>query len=78
MSKNISNLPRGKNQIPIDIVRTKLHNHVELVLASNNEVLIRMIERFFSEMTDRLVQGPSERPKAPVVPIRPKSKKKED
>ena len=78
MSNNISKLPRGKNQIPIDIVRTKLRNHVELVLASNNEVLIRMIERFFSEMTDRLVQGWSERPKAPVVPIRPKSKKKED
>ncbi|HEY2921463.1 MAG TPA: hypothetical protein VGK77_20955 [Candidatus Binatia bacterium] len=78
MSKNISKLPRGKNQIPIDIVRTKLRNHVELVLASNNEVLIRMIERFFSEMTDRLLQGRSERPKAPVVPIRPKSKKKED
>jgi hypothetical protein len=37
-----------------------------------------MIERFFSEMTARLLQGWSERPKAPVVPIRPKSKKKED
>jgi hypothetical protein len=72
MSKNISRLPRGKKQIPIDIVRTRLRNHVELVLASNNEVLIRMIERFFSEMTDRLVQGRIERPKAPVVSIRSK------
>ena len=76
MSKNISKLPRGKNQIPIDIVRTKLRNHVELVLASNNEVLIRMIERFFSEMADRLVADARiERPKAPVVPIRQKEKK---
>jgi hypothetical protein len=75
MSKNISKLPRGKNQIPIDIVRTRLRNHVELVVASNNEVLIRMIERFFSEMTDRLVLDTrSERPKASVVPIRPKGK----
>jgi hypothetical protein len=79
MSKNISKLPRGKKQIPIDIVRIRLRNHVELVLASNNEVLIRMIERFFSEMADRLVADARiERPKAPVVPIRPKSKKKED
>jgi hypothetical protein len=72
MSKNISRLPRGKKQISIDIVRTRLRNHVELVLASNNEVLIRMIERFFSEMIDQIVRGPTERPKAPVVPIRPK------
>jgi hypothetical protein len=75
MSKNISKLPRGKNQIPIDIVRSRLRNHVEFVVASNNEVLIRMIERFFIEMTDRLVLDTrSERPKAPVVPIRPKGK----
>jgi hypothetical protein len=73
MSKSISKLPRGKKQIPIDIVRTRLRNHVELVLASNNEVLIRMIERFFSEMTNRLVLDTRiERPKAPVVPIRQK------
>jgi hypothetical protein len=32
-----------------------------------------MIEGFFSEMTDRIVRDArSERPKAPVVPIRPK------
>jgi hypothetical protein len=79
MSKNISKLPRGKKQIPIDIVRIRLRNHVELVLVSNNEVLIRMIERFFCEMADRLVADARiERSKAPVVPIRPKSKKKED
>jgi hypothetical protein len=76
MSRNISRLPRGKTQIPIDIVRTRLRNHVELVLASNNELLIRMIEGFFSEMTDQLVRGRSERPKAPVVPIRPREKKR--
>jgi hypothetical protein len=70
--KNISKLPRAKKQIPIDIVRTRLRNHVELVLASNNEVLIRMIERFFSEMNEQLVRGRTERPKAPVVPIRSK------
>jgi hypothetical protein len=78
MAERISKLPRGRKKIPIDVVRMRLRNHLELVLASNNEVLIRMIERFFSEMTDRLLQGRSERPKAPVVPIRPKSKKKED
>jgi len=33
-----------------------------------------MIERFFSDMTDRLVQERPERPKAPVVPIRQKEK----
>jgi hypothetical protein len=77
MSRNISRLPRGKTQIPIDIVRTRLRNHVELVLASNNELLIRMIEGFFSEMTDRIIRDArSERPKAPVVPIRPKEKKR--
>jgi hypothetical protein len=54
-----------------------LRNHVELVLASNNELLIRMIEGFFSEMTDRIIRhARSERPKAPVVPIRPKEKKR--
>ena len=61
--------------MPIDVVRTRLRNHLELVLASNNEAVIRMIERFFSEMIDRLVQ---ERPKADVVPIKsetPKSDK---
>jgi hypothetical protein len=79
MSKNISKLPRGKKQIPIDIVRTKLRNHVELVLASNNEVLIRMIERFFSEMTDRLVlDARIERPKAPVVLIRQRERRLND
>ena len=79
MSKNISKLPREKKQIPIDIVRTKLRNHVELVLASNNEVLIRMIERFFSEMADRLVADARiERPKAPVVPIRQRERRLND
>jgi hypothetical protein len=72
--KNISKFP--KKQIPIDIVRTRLRNHVEIVLASNNDVLIRMIERFFSEMNEQLVRGRTERPKAPVVPIR--SKESED
>ena len=74
MSKNVSKLPPREKQIPIDIVRTGLRNHVDLVLASNNEVLIRMIERFFSDMTERLVQERPERPKAPVVPIRHKEK----
>ena len=75
MSRNISKLPRGKTQISIDVVREKLRNHVELVLASNNEVLIRMIQRFFSEIIDRLVRdGRIERPKAEIVPIRPEEK----
>ncbi|MGH7845463.1 MAG: hypothetical protein ACREQW_09875 [Candidatus Binatia bacterium] len=76
MSKQISKLPRGKKQIPIDAVRTRLRNHVERVLASNNEVLIRMIERFFTEIIDRLVRdGRIEPAKGEVVPIRPKEKK---
>lgn len=75
MSKKISKLPRGKKQIPIDVVRTRLRNHVEVVLACNNEALIRMVERFFSEVLDRLVQDVrSERPKGEVVPIREKEK----
>lgn len=75
MSRNISKLPRGKTQIPFDVVRENLRNHVELVLASNNEVLIRMIQRFFSEIIDRLVRdGRIERPKAEIVPIRPEEK----
>jgi hypothetical protein len=74
MADRVSKLPRKKT-MPIDVVRTRLRNHLELVLASNNEAVIRMIERFFSEMIDRLVQ---ERPKADVVPIKsetPKSDK---
>jgi hypothetical protein len=67
MADRVSKLPRGKKKIPIDVVRTRLRNHLELVLASNNEALIRMIERFFSEMIDRLVQ---ERPKGEVIPIK--------
>jgi len=75
MSKKISKLPRGKKQMPIDVVRTRLRNRVELVLASNNEVLIRMIERFFSEIIDRFVRaGRIESPKGEVVPIRQKEK----
>jgi hypothetical protein len=75
MSTNISKLPRGKKQIPIDIVRARLRNHVERVLASNNQLLIRMIERFFSEIINRLVRdGRIERPKGEIVPIRPEGK----
>jgi hypothetical protein len=75
MADRVSKLPRGKKTMPIDIVRTRLRNHLELVLASNNEAVIRMIERFFSEMIDRLVQ---QRPKADVIRIKsetPKSDK---
>ena len=75
MSKNILKLPRGKKQIVINVVRARLRNHVELVLASNNQALIRMIERFFSDIIDRLVRdGRVERPKGEVVPIRPEEK----
>jgi hypothetical protein len=66
MPDRVSKLPRGKKTMSIDVVRRRLRNHLELVLASNNEAVIRMIESFFSEMIDRLVQ---ERPKADVVPI---------
>ena len=66
MTERVSKLPRGKKKIPIDVVRMRLRTHLELVLASNNDVLIRMIEQFFSEVIDRAVQ---ERPKAEVVPI---------
>jgi hypothetical protein len=73
MSNKISKLPRGKKQIPIDVVRSRLRQHVEFVLASNNETLIRMVERFFREVVDRLVQDiRTERPKGEVVPIREK------
>lgn len=72
MADRVSKLPHGKKTMPIDVVRTRLRNHLELVLASSNEALIRMIERFFSEMIDRLVQ---ERPKAEVVPIKGKGSK---
>lgn len=75
MADRISKLPRGKRIPPIDVVRTRLRDHVEVVLASNNEALIRMVERFFAETIDRLIQ---ERPKAEVVPIKqenPKSDK---
>jgi len=71
MSSKISKLPRGKKQIPIDVVRARLRQHVEFVLASNNEALIRMVERFFREVLDRLVQDiRTERPKGNVVPLR--------
>ena len=66
MAERISKLPRGKKKPSIDVVRARLRNHVEVVLASNNEPLIRMVERFFSETIDRLIQ---ERPKGEVIPI---------
>ncbi len=66
MADRVSKLPRGKKTPPIDVIRARLRNQVELVLASNNEALIRMVERFFTEMVDRLIQ---ERPKGEVIPI---------
>jgi hypothetical protein len=72
MADRVSKLPRGKKKLPIDVVRARLRDHLELVLASNNEALIRMIEMFFAEMIDRLVQ---ERPKGEVVPIKRESPK---
>jgi hypothetical protein len=68
MAERVSKLPRGKKKLPLNVVRARLRSHLELVLASNNEVLIRMMERFFSEMINRAVQ---ERPKAKVIPINP-------
>ncbi len=70
MADRISKLPRGKKIAPIDVVRARLRNHVDIVLASNNETLIRRVERFFTETIDRLVQ---ERPKGEVVPIKQKT-----
>jgi phosphomannomutase len=67
MAEHISKLPRGKKKPSIDVVRARLRNHVEVVLASNNEPLIRMVERFFTETIDRLIQ---ERPKGDVIPIK--------
>ena len=67
MADRISKLPRGRKIPHIDVVRARLRNHVEAVLASNNETLIRMVERFFAETIDRLIQ---ERSKAEVVPIK--------
>ena len=72
MAERISKLPRGKKKPSIDVVRARLRNHVEVVLASNNEPLIRMVERFFSETIERLIQ---ERPKAEVVPIKQETSK---
>ena len=72
MADRISKLPRGKKIPPTDVVRARLRNHVEVVLASNNEALIRMVERFFAETIARLIQ---ERPKAEVVPIKPENPK---
>jgi len=66
MAERVSKLPRGKKKLPLNVVRARLRSHLELVLASNNEVLIRMMERFFSEMINRAVQ---KRPKAKVIPI---------
>lgn len=75
MAKNISRLPHREKQIPIDVVQIRLRDHVERVLASNNEVLIRMIEQFFSEMIDRFVGDERiKHPKGNVVPIRKKEK----
>lgn len=75
MAERVSKLPRGKKKIPIDVVRMRLRNHLELVLASNNEVLIRMIEQFFRQLIDRTVQ---ERPKAEIVPIKPETLKNDE
>jgi hypothetical protein len=75
MADRVSKLPRGKKKLPIDVVRARLRNHLELALASNNEPLLRMIESFFSEMIDRLVQ---ERPKGEVVPIKRETAKTDE
>jgi hypothetical protein len=75
MADRVSKLPRGKKKIPIDVIRTRLRDHLDLVLASNNEALIRMIEQFFSEIIDRVVQ---ERPKAEVVPIKRETLKNDE
>jgi hypothetical protein len=75
MAERVSKLPRGKKKIPINVVRTRLRNHLDLVLASNNEALIRMIEQFFSEIINRAVQ---ERPKAEVVPIKRETLKNDE
>jgi hypothetical protein len=75
MADRVSKLPRGKKKIPINVVRTRLRNHLDLVLASNNEALIRMIEQFFSEIIDRTIE---ERPKAEVVPIKRETLKNDE
>jgi hypothetical protein len=75
MADRVSKLPRGKEKIPINVVRTRLRNHLDLVLASNNEALIRMIEQFFSEIIDRTIE---ERPKAEVVPIKRETLKNDE
>jgi hypothetical protein len=75
MVDRVSKLPRGKRKIPIDVVRARLRNHLDLVLASNNEALIRMIEQFFSEIIDRAVE---ERPRAEVVPIKRETLKNDE
>lgn len=72
MADRVSKLPRGKKTPPIDVVRASLRNHVERVLASDNEALIRMIERFFTETIDRLIQA---RPKGEIVPIKQEAPK---
>jgi hypothetical protein len=46
MADRVAKLPRRKKKLPINVVRAKLRNHLELVLASDNEVLIRMMEQF--------------------------------
>lgn len=75
MADRVSKLPRGKKKIPINVVRTRLRDHLDLVLASNNDALIRMIEQFFSEIIDRVVQ---ERPKAEIVPIKRETLKNDE
>ena len=75
MADRVSKLPRGKKKLPIEVIRTRLRDHLDLVLASNNEPLIRMIEQFFSEIIDRLVQ---KRPKAEVVPIKRETLKNDE
>jgi len=72
MADRVSKLPRGKKMPPIDVVRARLRNHVERVLASDNEALVRMMERFFIETIDRLIQ---ERPKGKIVPIKQETPK---
>jgi len=75
MADRVSKLPQGKKKIPINVVRTRLRKHLDLVLASNNEALIRMIDQFFSKIIDRTVQ---ERPKAEVVPIKRETLKNDE
>jgi hypothetical protein len=75
MSKQVTRLPTGMNR-PIESVKKSLRRSVDLVIESENEEAIRVMEQFFEYMFKNiylfrtLMPTNSSQEKGEVVPIK--------